>query len=60
MPWRCRIPTWKARQLQEAAEVISTLQQQSGDVIGARVYERLRVLDQSECIATPIEHLLAS
>jgi hypothetical protein len=44
MTWRCRIPTWKARQLQEAAEVIPTLQQQRGDVISARVYERLRVL----------------
>ena len=43
-----------------AVEAIPTLQQQRGDVISARVYERLRVLDQSEDIATPIEHLLAS
>jgi len=53
-------PTWKARQLQEAVEAIPTLQQQRGDVISARVDERLRVLYQSEDIATPIEHLLAS
>ena len=48
---------WK---LQEAVEAIPTLEQQRGDVISVRVYERLRILDQSEDIATPIEHLLAS
>jgi hypothetical protein len=26
MTWRCRIPTWKARQFQEATEVIPSLQ----------------------------------
>ena len=35
---------WKARNIQEAAEVIPTLDQQRGDVIGTRVQERLWAL----------------